>query len=78
MTKNKDEGKSYLQIYPELRKWINQCVACQREGYKPNMPEDIFPGVAAENIRKYFRELELNEIGLCSICARAMQDPKNR
>jgi len=77
MTKYKNEGSLYLEMYPELRKWINQCVACQREGYKPDMPEDIYPGVAAQNIRKYFKELELNKTGLCSVCAGATRKRKD-
>jgi hypothetical protein len=35
------------------------------------MPADIFPGVAARNLRRYFDELALNENGLCAQCAQA-------
>ena len=62
------DGESYLEMYPKLRKWINQCIACHAKGYKPELPEDIYPGVAAKNLRRYFKELSLSESGLCSNC----------
>ena len=63
-------GQEYLQMYPNLRKrWINQCAACQREGCKPELPEDIYPGIAAKNLRGYFEPLTLNEHGFCEQCA---------
>jgi hypothetical protein len=73
-TKYLQDGESYLQMYPKLRKWINQCVACNAIGYKPTMPEDIYPGIAAQNIRHLFSELALNDDGLCSICAQATRN----
>ncbi len=59
------DGKRYLSKYPHLLKWINQCVACQRRGYRPELPPEIFPGIAARNLRKYFDELPVSEKGLC-------------
>ncbi len=70
MAKHKNDAQLYLEMYPGLAKrWINQCVICQRQGYKPDMPEDIYPGVAGKNLRAYFEPLELNECGLCDLCA---------
>ncbi len=68
------DGESYLQMYPKLRKWINQCVTCNEKGYKPDLPENIHPGVAAQNLRRLFKELALNESGLCSNCAQAAKN----
>ncbi len=76
MTKHRSNSQLYLQQYPHLRKWINQCVVCQREGYMPEMPEDIHPGVAAQNLRKYFDELEVNEVSICDLCENALGDNK--
>jgi hypothetical protein len=70
MTKFKNEADLYLRQYPDLLKWINQCAACQRRGYRPETPAEIFPGVAGRNLRKYFDELALSEDGLCEQCAR--------
>jgi hypothetical protein len=63
----------YLRRYPYLHKWLNVCAACGARGHKPEMPENIFPGpnVAARHLRKVFRPLELNEMGLCPQCEAA-------
>ena len=74
MAKERNDGLLYLRDYPQLRKWMNQCVACQRLGYKPEMPDEITPGFGAKNLRRYFAELEVNEVGLCSQCASAIHD----
>ena len=75
MTTHSNDGLLYLQDYPQLRKWINQCVACQQVGSKPELPDSIGVGVAARNLRRYFRPLLLNEIGLCEQCSNAMNLP---
>ena len=75
MTTHSNDGLLYLQDYPKLRQWINQCVACQQVGYKPELPDSIGVGVAARNLRRYFRPLFLNEIGLCEQCSNAMNLP---
>ena len=62
MTKVGSEGDQYLWEYPHLLKWINQCAACQHRGRKPEMPAEIFPGVAAQYLRRYFDELALTTI----------------
>ena len=63
-------GEKYLKMYPELDRWMNRCIACQRIGYKPEMPKQISrPGsAAARNIRKYFSPLEIDGDGLCEQC----------
>ncbi len=67
----KNGGNEYLTMYPKLRRWMNQCVACQRQGYKPEMPDDIYPGVAARNLRRFFEPLELDDNGFCEQCREA-------
>jgi hypothetical protein len=64
--KDKD---SYLKQYPEAKKWLNQCIICQSVGYKPELPEKIHPGYLAENIRRFFLALTVNEISACEQCA---------
>ncbi|MFD4815096.1 hypothetical protein [Peribacillus butanolivorans] len=59
-------------MYPELRKWINQCDACNDIGYKPEVPLELSTyggetSAVAKNLRKFFKELPLNEIGLCDV-----------
>jgi hypothetical protein len=64
------DGDDYLAMYPTLeRRWINQCVACQRKGYKPELPDTLSgKSAAAANLRMYFTELALDEHGLCEQC----------
>ncbi|GCB34519.1 hypothetical protein [Bacteroides faecalis] len=59
----------YIKQYPQAKNWLNQCVICQEIGYKPEMPENIYPGVLAQNIRKLFKPLPVNEHGICAQCA---------
>ena len=67
MTKN-IEKENYIKQYPQVQKWINQCIICQTEGYNPAMPEHIFPGLLAENIRKFFSPFNVNELSVCEVC----------
>jgi hypothetical protein len=59
----------YVKAYLAARKWLDQCVACQFVGYKPDLPEHINGSVLAENLRRYFHPIHLNEQGLCDACA---------
>ncbi len=67
--------KAYLQAYPSLRKWINECPACHTIGYKPEMPEHIGGefSIAGKNIRKALKPMEIDEIGFCLICSKLRQ-----
>ena len=58
----------YRKMYPKMAKWLNNCIICQSEGYKPELPEKITPGVLAQNIRKMWPELEVNDLGICKQC----------
>lgn len=62
----------YRKMYPKLEKWLNRCIVCQNEGYKPELPEWITPGVLAQNIRKMWDELEVNELSMCNDCEQTM------
>ena len=62
MTKAGSEGDQYLREYPHPLKWINQCAACLHRGREPEMQAEIFPGVAAQYLRRYFDELALTTI----------------
>jgi hypothetical protein len=54
-------GKVYLENYPKYRKWMSQCVACNRQGYRP--------GTIHPLLLRYFEPLELNDAGLCPHCS---------
>lgn len=69
------KGESYVTMYG-LEKWINQCQACQARGYNPDMPDEVAQnwyqrgGFAALYVRKTFKPLPLDGMGLCEVCQR--------
>jgi hypothetical protein len=72
MAKERDKNL-YLKQYPEAKKWFYQCVICQSIGFNPEMPEKIYPGVLAENIRSYFSPLEVHDLSICNECAQYLK-----
>lgn len=64
------DGEEYLILYPNLRKWINECAICHIKGYKPAMTENMYPypSVNTNKLRYYFKPLNLNEEGICESC----------
>lgn len=62
MSSRSRDKEIYSKQYPEIGKWLNECVVCHTIGYKPNLPEQIHPRILAENIRKSYNVLELNKI----------------
>jgi hypothetical protein len=72
MSSKKREKDQYAKMYPKISKWLNECIICHSIGYKPEMPESIYPGRLAENIRKQYSQLNVNEINVCEDCQRHM------
>ena len=72
-------GDQYLAMYPKLHRWMNRCVACQRLGYKPELPDQIYrwPSAHASNLRRYFPALEVDAESLCEQC-RVAQSHEHR
>lgn len=68
-----DSGRGYLRMYPKLMKWINQCIACQSIGYKPEMLTKLPAGNPAAIIKTHFQQLELSDKGLCDQCAEGLR-----
>lgn len=70
MPKRQSESDKYLQMYPELMKWINECIICHSKGYKPEMPEHISRefSVAGKNLRKFFNPLVVDDLSICEQC----------
>jgi hypothetical protein len=52
---------------PKAKRWIVQCLLCQRQGYKHAMPAEIDQMGTAARVRKLFGSLEL-EGGICERC----------
>lgn len=73
--KTKSSGQEYLDSFPKLKKWINECICCHRQGYKPDMPEQISVvegSLHGYMIKKYYSPLSLDENEYCEICANLM------
>lgn len=76
---NRQTGEDYLRQYPRFKKWIVRCMACGQTGYRLDLPEETttrmfreeIPTAAAQNIRKFFRPLVLDQNGLCDQCSAA-------
>jgi len=68
-----EDAELYLNTYPRLRKWINQCVSCGARGHRPEMPEHIGGeySIAARKLRRYFSPIALDDAGRCSACSDA-------
>jgi hypothetical protein len=71
---HRSEADQYLALYPHLHRWMNVCAGCGARGHRPELPENIYPhfNVAAENLRRYFRPLAVDERGFCEQCSAAM------
>jgi hypothetical protein len=71
--RHRSAADQYLRQYPHLHQWLNVCRGCGARGFKPDLPDNIYPwfNVAADHLRAFFRPLGLNEIGLCEQCAEA-------
>ncbi len=70
MSSKSRDRETYLKQFPETRKWLNECLICHSIGYKPELPEKIYPGLLAENIRSMFSTLNVNELSICGECAK--------
>ena len=64
--------EAYLNAFPKLRRFLTQCVVCQKIGYDPERIKQKQGRYFQERIREYFHPLQLNESGVCSDCARRL------
>ena len=67
------EGQFYLTMYPHFHRWMNVCIACHHQGYKPEMPPNDDPLFRGQNLRRYFLPLALDGDGLCEQCSAAFR-----
>ncbi len=73
MRQHGDENiESYLNAFPDVRRWVTHCSTCGRYGSHPDAPYDDFkPGT-----RQFFNDelkwiMAVDEAGLCRMCAAA-------
>ena len=78
MKKNK-QGEEYIDAFPKLKKWINECICCHEKGYNPSIPEKITTVVGSLEvyyIKKYFKPMSINHDGLCPQCDKILKKIK--
>ena len=66
-----NKGGEYINAFPKLKKWINECLCCHNKGYNPSIPDKITTVEGALEVyylKKYFKPLLLNKDGLCQHC----------
>lgn len=78
MNYSKKNIDQYLAMYPHYQKWINRCPLCGARGYNPDMPDIIgspeeHGAVAAQNIRRMFKPLDVDSDGYCSVCSKLLK-----
>jgi ankyrin repeat protein len=60
--------ESFLAANAKARRWVNACLLCDREGYKPQLPEQIDDKGTAAQLRRLYNELPLNDRRMCGNC----------
>ena len=79
--KRQNKGEEYINKFPKLKKWINECSCCHKKGYKPELPEKISTvegSLDVYYIKKYFLPLKLNEEGYCLQCEKIIKTFKKQ
>ena len=82
----KQESQQILAADPAYRRWLNECAACGRIGYKPELPDrtttrlrlgsdfaDFVTGIG-HTIRTSFEPLPVDERGLCDVCTHVVPE----
>lgn len=75
MIKKHDQGEEYINKFPKLKKWINECLCCHKKGYNPSMPAKITvvdSSLETYYVKKYFKPLSVNKDGICEQCQKIL------
>jgi hypothetical protein len=67
--KKRRDKEAILARFPNLQRWINRCVGCERIGYKPEIPKQVRRSVRLSL-------LPVNQDGLCRQCEHAKETVK--
>lgn len=60
--------KNFLATNAKARRWVQACLLCGRQGYKPELPEQIDDKGSAAQLRRLFTRLALDESRICENC----------
>ena len=74
-------GKSlYIESWnPRSKRFINKCIQCGAEGYKPSILEDGFDddlerSAIKRSLIKTLKPLDLDDFGYCEICSGVLHE----
>jgi hypothetical protein len=67
-TRDADE---FLELYSNMRRWINECVSCHYKGLREDAPEPNEQWPILKRLHQHFEILELDENQLCEQCRAA-------
>ena len=67
----KKEQNQYLKQYPELHKWVNECIVCHAKGYNPKI-ELKEEKIAVNNLKSILPPLAVNDLGMCLLIRQAI------
>ena len=67
-TKTETHDPDWYLRDPRTRKWLVQCIACQRVGYRADAPPHFFD---RDRIVAHLHPLTLDSAGLCDECQHA-------
>ena len=66
--KSEEHDPTWYWRSPEIRKWLHQCLGCQRIGYRPDAPSSY---LGREQVLKHLQPITVDESGLCEECHHA-------
>jgi hypothetical protein len=72
------ERETLLKRNAKARRWVNKCLLCGREGYNPDLPDEVDDKGTAQRLRKRFPPLTIDKNHMCRNCvekvARGLQE----
>jgi hypothetical protein len=72
------ERDELLAASAAARRWIWSCLLCNRQGYKPTLPEEIDRRGTAGQIRRLFQPLPLSKDRFCEKCTQKVAAGQRR
>ena len=59
----------FFEGAPWMRKWVHECAACHRQGYKPEMEKsDSFNSPVGSKLSHLVSKMSLDDAGVCETC----------
>jgi hypothetical protein len=74
--KRKTEGDAYVDLHPDLARWLRTCALCGATGHDPELPDQIYRhfSLGARHLKAYFSPLNRDQYGRCDMCVAALDE----